>query len=42
VLLGDAVRPPRRLGGEPKVHFPEPVRMMVQADLDRSHALSRG
>jgi GDPmannose 4,6-dehydratase len=35
VLLGDASKARRKLGWEPKVEFPELVRMMVQADLDR-------
>ena len=35
VLLGDASKARRKLGWEPKVQFPELVRMMVQADLDR-------
>ena len=39
VLLGDASKARERLGWEPKVHFPELVRMMVQADLDRCRAL---
>ena len=39
VLLGDAGKAREKLGWEPKVHFPELVRMMVQADLDRCHAL---
>jgi len=41
VLLGDASKARERLGWEPKVHFPELVRMMAQADLDRCHALAR-
>jgi GDPmannose 4,6-dehydratase len=41
VLLGDASKARERLGWEPKVHFPELVRMMIQADLDRCHALAR-
>ena len=39
VLLGDASKARERLGWEPKVHFPELVRMMVQADLDRCRAV---
>ena len=39
VLLGDASKARSRLGWEPKVHFPELVRMMAQADLDRCRAL---
>ena len=39
VLLGDASKARERLGWEPKVHFPELVRMMAQADLDRCRAL---
>jgi len=41
VLLGDASKARERLGWEPKVHFPELVRMMVEADLDRCRALTR-
>jgi GDPmannose 4,6-dehydratase len=41
VLLGDAGKARERLGWEPKVHFPELVRMMAQADLDRCQALLR-
>ncbi len=41
VLLGDASKARGKLGWEPKVRFPELVRMMVQADLDRCHALAR-
>jgi GDPmannose 4,6-dehydratase len=41
VLLGDASKARERLGWEPKVHFPELVRMMIQADLDRCRALTR-
>jgi GDPmannose 4,6-dehydratase len=41
VLLGDASKARERLGWEPKVHFPELVRMMIQADLDRCRALIR-
>ena len=41
VLLGDAGKARERLGWEPKVHFPELVRMMAQADLDRCQALIR-
>jgi GDPmannose 4,6-dehydratase len=41
VLLGDAGKARERLGWEPKVHFPELVRMMAQADLDRCRALIR-
>ena len=41
VLLGDASKARERLGWEPKVQFPELVRMMVQADLDRCRALIR-
>ena len=41
VLLGDARKARERLGWEPKVHFPELVRMMAQADLDRCQALIR-
>jgi len=41
VLLGDASKARERLGWEPKVHFPELVRMMTQADLDRCRALTR-
>ena len=41
VLLGDASKARERLGWEPKVHFPELVRMMAQADLDRCQALTR-
>jgi GDPmannose 4,6-dehydratase len=40
VLLGDASKARERLGWEPKVHFPELVRMMIQADLDRCRALA--
>ncbi len=38
VLLGDASKARQKLGWEPKVQFPELVRMMVQADLDRCRA----
>jgi GDPmannose 4,6-dehydratase len=41
VLLGDASKARERLGWEPKVHFPELVRMMTQADLDRCRTLPR-
>jgi len=41
VLLGDASKARERLGWEPKVPFPELVRMMIQADLDRCRALIR-
>jgi GDPmannose 4,6-dehydratase len=41
VLLGDASKARERLGWEPKVRFPELVRMMIQADLDRCRALIR-
>jgi GDPmannose 4,6-dehydratase len=41
VLLGDSSKARRQLGWEPKVRFPELVRMMVQADLDRYRALAR-
>jgi GDPmannose 4,6-dehydratase len=41
VLLGNAGKARERLGWEPKVHFPELVRMMAQADLDRCRALTR-
>jgi GDPmannose 4,6-dehydratase len=40
-LLGDASKARQKLGWEPKVAFPELVRMMVQSDLDRCRALSR-
>jgi len=39
VLLGDASKARQKLGWEPKVQFPELVRMMVQADLDHCRAL---
>ena len=41
VLLGDASKARGKLGWEPKVQFPELVRMMVQADLDRYRASAR-
>ena len=41
VLLGDAGKARQKLGWESKVHFPELVRMMVQADLNRCRALIR-
>jgi alkaline phosphatase D len=41
VLLGDASKARQKLGWKPKVHFPELVRMMAQADLDRCRALIR-
>jgi GDPmannose 4,6-dehydratase len=41
VLLGDAGKARQKLGWKPKVHFPELVRMMAQADLDRCDALAR-
>jgi GDPmannose 4,6-dehydratase len=41
VLLGDAGKAREKLGWEPKVHFSELVRMMVQADLDRCRPLVR-
>ena len=41
VLLGDAGKARQKLGWKPKVHFPELVRMMAQADLDRCRALIR-
>jgi len=40
-LLGDATKARQRLGWEPKVRFPELVRMMVEADLERSARLAR-
>ena len=41
VLLGDAGKAHQKLGWKPTVHFPELVRMMAQADLDRCQALTR-
>jgi GDPmannose 4,6-dehydratase len=41
VLLGDAGKAHQKLGWKPTVHFPELVRMMAQADLDRCRALIR-
>jgi len=41
VLLGDASKAREKLGWEPKVRFPELVRMMVQADLDRCQPRAR-
>ena len=41
VLLGDAGKAREKLGWKPTVHFPELVRMMAQADLDRCRALIR-
>ena len=41
VLLGDAGKARQKLGWKPKVQFPELVRMMAQADLDRCRALIR-
>jgi GDPmannose 4,6-dehydratase len=41
VLLGDAGKAREKLGWKPTVHFPELVRMMAQADLDRCRALVR-
>ena len=40
-LLGDATKARHELDWEDKVRFPELVRMMVQADLDRCRALAR-
>ncbi len=40
-LLGDASKARAKLGWAPTVNFPEMVRMMVQADLDRCHARLR-
>jgi len=40
VLLGDASKARETLGWAPTVKFPELVRMMVQADLDRCQALA--
>jgi GDPmannose 4,6-dehydratase len=41
LLLGDATKARARLGWAPKVPFPELVRMMVQADLERCQPLVR-
>jgi GDPmannose 4,6-dehydratase len=41
VLLGNASKAREKLGWEPKMRFPELVRMMVQADLDRCRPLAR-
>ena len=38
VLLGDATKARQTLGWSPKVRFPELVRMMVEADLERCRA----
>jgi GDPmannose 4,6-dehydratase len=40
-LLGDATRAREKLRWEPKVRFPELVKMMVDADLERSRARVR-
>jgi GDPmannose 4,6-dehydratase len=37
-LLGDASKAREKLGWSPKVHFPELVRMMVDADVERCRA----
>jgi GDPmannose 4,6-dehydratase len=39
-LRGDATKARERLGWSPKVHFPELVQMMVEADLKRCRALA--
>jgi GDPmannose 4,6-dehydratase len=41
LLLGDATKARRKLGWEPKVRFPDLVRMMVDADLERCRGLAR-
>jgi GDPmannose 4,6-dehydratase len=38
LLLGDATKAFEKLGWSPKVRFPELVRMMVDADLERCRA----
>lgn len=42
LLLGDPSKAKRELGWEPKVHFKELVRMMVEADLERLEPINRG
>jgi GDPmannose 4,6-dehydratase len=34
LLIGDASKAKKTLGWEPKVHFNEPVRIMVDADME--------
>ena len=41
LLLGDATRARATLGWRPRVHFPELIRMMVEADLARHAAAAR-
>jgi len=41
LLLGDPSKAKRVLGWEPKVHFKELVKMMVEADLERLEPVSR-
>lgn len=41
LLLGDPSKAKRELGWEPKVHFKELVKMMVEADLERLEPVNR-
>jgi GDPmannose 4,6-dehydratase len=41
LLLGDASKAKRELGWEPKVHFKELIKMMVEADLERLEPANR-
>lgn len=41
LLLGDPSKAKRELGWEPKVHFKELVKMMVEADLERLEPVAR-
>lgn len=41
LLLGDSSKAKRELGWEPKVHFKELVKMMVEADLERLEPANR-
>ncbi|WP_321420513.1 GDP-mannose 4,6-dehydratase [uncultured Methanomethylovorans sp.] len=41
LLLGDASKAKRELGWEPKVHFKELVKMMVEADIERLEPVNR-
>jgi len=42
MLLGDATKARQTLGWSPKVHFPDLVQMMVEADLERCRVIAGG
>ncbi|MBA7591145.1 hypothetical protein ES708_33297 [subsurface metagenome] len=41
-MQGDAAKVKKKLGWEPKVHFRELVKLMVDADLERERILLEG